>query len=97
MVAWLTRPGALQVSAALHALAFAALVGAAWAIVSAGGAAIQEVGLVALVGAILVAGVLLYFEQRWAEDVDLAFFKVNVFVGFAVLAVVVLARVAARL
>jgi hypothetical protein len=39
-----------------------------------------------------VTGVLLYLEQRWAEDVDLAFFKVNVFVGFAVLATVLAAR-----
>jgi hypothetical protein len=32
-----------------------------------------------------VAGVLLFLEQHWAENVDLAFFKVNVWVSFFVL------------
>jgi L-asparagine transporter-like permease len=41
---------------------------------------------------LLAAGVLLYLEQRWSEDVNLAFFKVNVIVGFAVLATVLMAR-----
>jgi len=41
-----------------------------------------------------MAGVLLSLEQRWAEDVNLAFFKVNVWVGFAVLAMVLSARAA---
>ena len=38
---------------------------------------------------------LLYLEQRWAEDVNLAFFKTNVWVGFVVLAMVLAARMAA--
>ena len=38
------------------------------------------------------SGVLLCLEQRWADDVNLAFFKVNVWVGFAVLAIVLLGR-----
>ena len=37
---------------------------------------------------------LLFLEQKWAEDVNLAFFKVNVWVGFAVLAMVLIARAA---
>ena len=36
--------------------------------------------------------VLLGLEQRWAENVNLAFFKVNVWVGFVVLAMVLAAR-----
>src|SRR5206468_3654939 len=40
------------------------------------------------------AGTLLLLEQRWAENVNLAFFKVNVWVGFAVLALVLAARAA---
>jgi hypothetical protein len=38
--------------------------------------------------------VLLGLEQRWGENVNLAFFKVNVVVGFAVLALVLAARAA---
>jgi hypothetical protein len=37
---------------------------------------------------------LLWLEQRWAEDVNLAFFKTNVAVGFVVLATVLAARLA---
>jgi hypothetical protein len=37
---------------------------------------------------------LLWLEQRWAEDVNLAFFKTNVVVGFVVLATVLAARMA---
>ena len=32
--------------------------------------------------------------QRWAQDVNLAFFKVNVYVGFVVLGIVLVARAA---
>ena len=47
----------------------------------------------ALVAALAVTGVLLYLEQRWAEDVNLAFFKVNVCrSGFAGAAPLVLRR-----
>jgi hypothetical protein len=38
--------------------------------------------------------VLLWLEQRWAEDVNLAFFKTNVAVGFVVLANVLATRMA---
>ncbi|MBK7257909.1 MAG: UbiA family prenyltransferase [Ignavibacteriae bacterium] len=37
---------------------------------------------------LLVTGVLLYTEQKKAEDVELAFFKINAVAGFAVLAMV---------
>ena len=91
MVAWLGRPPALRVAAVLHAAAFACLIPLAGAILTSaprvtGGA------MIGVVAALTAAGVLLYLEQRWAEDVDLAFFRVNVFVGFAVLAVVLAAR-----
>ena len=45
-----------------------------------------------VVAALTATGVLLYLEQRWAQNVDLAFFKVNVWVGFAVLATVLAIR-----
>ncbi len=95
LVASLGRRRALAVSAALHALAFAALAGAtvalwrepveraAWALPVA-------------IALLLLVAVLLGLEVRWAEDVNLAFFKVNVWVGFAVLALVVVARFAVR-
>jgi hypothetical protein len=41
-----------------------------------------------------VTVLLLWLEQRWAEDVNLAFFKTNVAVGFLVLATVLSARMA---
>jgi 4-hydroxybenzoate polyprenyltransferase len=94
MVSWLGRPRALQVSAALHVVAFVCLLGAAWTLVRPASAA--PTWMVAAVAATLtLTGVLLWLEQRWAEDVDLAFFKVNVVVGFSVLAMVLTARAAA--
>ncbi len=89
MVSWLGRPRALRVSAALHAVAFGCLVAVAWGL----RVAAAPVWSTLAVGTTLAAaGVLLWLEQRWAEDVDLAFFKVNVFVGFSVLALVLAAR-----
>jgi len=40
----------------------------------------------------LVVTVLLDLEQRWAENVNLAFFKINVWVGCGVLALVLVTR-----
>jgi len=93
MVVWLGRARALEVSAALHLASFACLVLAALSVVPAlaltsGGA------LAALVATVLATACLLWLEQRWAEDVNLAFFKVNVFVGLGVLASVLMARAA---
>ena len=93
MVAWLGRERALRVSGALHLAAFASLVPAAGSMLTRA-PRVPDPTLIAVVAALTAAGVLLYLEQRWAEDVDLAFFKVNVFVGFAVLAVVLAARTA---
>ena len=101
MAAWLGRERALQVSAVLHLAAFACLIVAALAVLriaalpSAAGAAGSGVALAApvMTGILLaVAGVLLFLEQRWAENVNLAFFKVNVWVGAVVLAIVLAAR-----
>jgi 4-hydroxybenzoate polyprenyltransferase len=89
----LGRPRALRLSAALHGVAFLCLAVAAAAILRR---APQPPlwTLPAVAGTLGVAGLLLFLEPRWAENVDLAFFKVNVVVGFAVLAVVLLARTA---
>ena len=101
MAAWLGRERALQVSAVLHLAAFACLIVAALAVLrvaalpSAAGVAGSGVALAApvMTGILLaVAGVLLFLEQRWAENVNLAFFKVNVWVGAVVLAIVLAAR-----
>jgi len=91
MVSWLGRPRALRVSAALHAIAFGALAIAAWQML-ARRMLLPYWSIAAVVAALTVAAVLLWLEQRWAEDVDLAFFKVNVFVGLSVLALVLAAR-----
>jgi 4-hydroxybenzoate polyprenyltransferase len=93
MVTWLGRQRALVVAAVLHLAAFLGLAFAAGATLI-GAPHIAAWALPAVVAALTVTGVLLYLEQRWAEDVDLAFFKVNVWVGFAVLATVLTARAA---
>jgi 4-hydroxybenzoate polyprenyltransferase len=93
MVAWLGRPRALAVSAVLHVLAFVSL--ATVAVLMLRGLPHTPNWAVPGVAAVLaIAGVLLWLEQRWASDVDLAFFKVNVVVGFVVLAMVLVARAA---
>lgn len=92
LVAWLGRERALAVSWALHLAAIAALAGFVAAI-----AGWQEPagsrgwgGVTALLFGACV--VLLRLEQQWAEDVNLAFFKVNVWVGACVLAMTLAAR-----
>jgi 4-hydroxybenzoate polyprenyltransferase len=93
MVAWLGRPRALRLSAALHAVAFLCLLTAAWTLMGPM-ETLPAWAVPAVVGTLTLSGVLLWLEQRWAEDVDLAFFKVNVLVGFSVLAMVLTARTA---
>lgn len=87
MVQWLGRRRALQVSAVLHAVAFVCLLGALLALRTPLCGAPW-----AAYAALAVVGILLWLEQRWAENVNLAFFKVNVWVGFAVLAMVLAIR-----
>lgn len=93
MVAWLGRAQALRVSWSLHLAALAALAGAAFSIAGSAGRFATPWGAVTA-GLFALVCVLLTLEQRWAEDVNLAFFKVNVWVGAAVLAMVLTARLA---
>lgn len=69
---------ALQISAALHVLAFLVLI------------ALVVMSLHALIALpfLLLSGFLLWLEQHKAEDVELAFFKINIVVGFSVLVMV---------
>ncbi len=70
--------GALRVSAWLHLLAFASLV-ALWFVRGWTPSALLPLAF---------CGALLLLEQRMAENVELAFFRINLVVGFAVLAMV---------
>lgn len=74
----LGRKNALRVSFVFHLLAFALLV------------LLYARALEGTLSAALVAltGALLFLEHLWAEDVDLAFFKINAAVGFVVLALI---------
>jgi 4-hydroxybenzoate polyprenyltransferase len=94
LVAWLGRSRALRVSAALHAVAFLCLLAAGAMLWRSAGVAKAPWAAPGLGLALAAAGALLVLEQRWAEDVNLAFFKVNVVVGFAVLLVVLVTRAA---
>jgi 4-hydroxybenzoate polyprenyltransferase len=93
MVAWLGRPRALAVSAVLHVLAFATLAAIGVTLLRRLPHA-PDWAVPGVAATLAIAGVLLWLEQKWASDVDLAFFKVNVVVGFAVLAMVLVARAA---
>jgi 4-hydroxybenzoate polyprenyltransferase len=70
---------ALQISGALHILAFAVL------------AALVLISLKALIALpfLFLSGFLLWLEQHKAEDVDLAFFKINIVVGFSILVMII--------
>jgi 4-hydroxybenzoate polyprenyltransferase len=93
LVVRLGRRRALVVSALLHAAAFVCVALAGYGVLRAtghhaawGGWATSEL--------LLGVGLLLLIEQRKSAYVDLAFFKVNVWVGFFVLAMVLAARAA---
>lgn len=93
MVAWLGRANALRVSWLLHLVAAFALAQVALgAMQHAPQSMAWAIAAIALYCGTLV---LLWLEQRWAEDVNLAFFQINVWVGAAVLAIVLAARMAA--
>jgi 4-hydroxybenzoate polyprenyltransferase len=99
MVVWLGRKRALAVSGALHVLAFACLLLAVLHVMEsvlihhpAPGRLTAAMG--ATLGLLVVAAALLLLEQKWAEDVNLAFFKVNVWVGLVVLLATVAPRFA---
>ncbi len=99
LVVSLGRKRALGVSGALHVLAFACLALAvlevlAGALVGHAAASRTPLAIGFAVALLAVAATLLLLEQTWAEDVNLAFFKVNVWVGLAVLLAVLAARFA---
>jgi 4-hydroxybenzoate polyprenyltransferase len=91
MVAWLGRKNALKLSRVLHAVAWGALIGVVHATMICHGP-LGGWSLWSTVGVTAAVGALLWLEQKWAEDVNLAFFKVNLVVGFGVLAAVLTAR-----
>jgi 4-hydroxybenzoate polyprenyltransferase len=93
MVVWLGRTRALRVSWALHVVAMAALAWGTWSIASSNGGPASG-WLAGTVASFAGTVTLLWLEQRWAENVNLAFFKTNVIVGFLVLATVLAARMA---
>lgn len=70
----------LQISAFLHILAFTILV------------LLFVLSVQSLVAFpfLLIAGFLLYLEQKKSSDVELAFFKINAFIGFVVLVMVLM-------
>jgi 4-hydroxybenzoate polyprenyltransferase len=72
------RERALQYSGYLHLAAFAILVILFF----------QSVLSLLALPLLLLTGILLYVEQKKAEDVELAFFKINAVAGFSVLAMV---------
>jgi 4-hydroxybenzoate polyprenyltransferase len=72
------RQRALRYSAYLHGVAFAFLIVLFF---------ISVLSLLAL-PLLLMTGYLLFLEQRKAEDVELAFFKINAIAGFAVFTMV---------
>jgi 4-hydroxybenzoate polyprenyltransferase len=93
MVAWLGRERALRVSWVLHLAAAAALLATGLVIIGSTAARATDWGIFSGLLFAVALG-LLYLEQRWAEDVNLAFFKINVWVGVVVLAMVLAARMA---
>lgn len=69
---------ALRYSAVFHAVAFLLLVVLYW---------MSQFSLLAL-PLLVVTGVLLFLEQKKAEDVELAFFRINAIAGIAVFAMI---------
>jgi 4-hydroxybenzoate polyprenyltransferase len=92
MVAWLGRERALRVSRRLHEAASLTLAAVVALVATQGPARPRLVTLLPSIVVWLAVAVLLDLEQRWAENVNLAFFKVNVWVGFGVLALVLVTR-----
>jgi 4-hydroxybenzoate polyprenyltransferase len=94
MVVWLGRKRALEVSAWLHRAAQLCLVPMIAQVLLAAGQPLPSFAAVLAFFVWFGVGVLLHLEQKWAEDVNLAFFKVNVWVGAVVLALVLVTRAA---
>lgn len=94
LVVRLGRERALRVSAALHRLGALVLAAAAIAVLEPATNGPFPGGTLAVAAVWAAIVVMLELEQRWAEDVNLAFFKINVWVGAAVLVLVLAARLA---
>jgi 4-hydroxybenzoate polyprenyltransferase len=94
MVAWLGRSRALFISGLLHRVSALLLIPVALELLrlAPGGPMAHLPATLAALALLTATAVLLGLEQRWAENVNLAFFKVNVWVGFVVLAMVLAAR-----
>jgi 4-hydroxybenzoate polyprenyltransferase len=93
MVAWLGRTNALRVSWAFHLAAMACLGLLTWGTTMSWRASHTPWVVASWIG-FAATVVLLWLEQRWAEHVNLAFFKINVAVGFVVFATVLATRMA---
>jgi len=93
LVVWQGRERALRGSWWLHLCAAGAI---AVGVVRVLGAGAVRAPFFLAVAAVLyaVAVGLLWLEQRWAEDVNLAFFKTNVWVAFVLFLMVLAARMA---
>ncbi len=91
-VVWLGRARALEVSAFLHRLGALALGGAALALLSPAAGGLTVRGFLAVLAVWLAIVAMLELEQHWAEDVNLAFFKINAWVSGAVFVMVMVAR-----
>jgi len=72
---------ALKYSAIIHIFAFALLSGLYFSAFS---------GSIIVAILLLCAGYLLYLEQKKSDDVELAFFKINIVIGFVVFAFVII-------
>ncbi len=94
LVVRLGRERALRVSAVLHRFGALLLAAAAVAVLEPATRGPFAGGMLAVAAVWAAIVVMLELEQRWAEDVNLAFFKVNVWVGAAVLVLVLAARLA---
>ncbi len=88
----LGRTRALEVSAFLHRLGALALGGAALEILATAPGTLTVPGFLAVLAVWLLIVTMLELEQHWAEDVNLAFFKINVWVSAAVCVMVLVAR-----
>jgi len=84
------------VSAWLHRGAELCLVPAIARIMEAAGQPLPSLPAVAAFAVWMGVVGLLHLEQRWAEDVNLAFFKVNVWVSAVVLVLVLVVRAMSR-
>lgn len=96
MVVWLGRARALDVSAWLHRAAELCLVPAIARVMEAVGQPLPSLPAAAAFTVWMGVVGLLHLEQKWAEDVNLAFFKVNVWVSAAVLVLVLVVRAMSR-